>query len=280
MAAALALLSALLYGAADFSGGSATRRNPVFAVMALSQGAGMIVALVAAPLVGGAPRPIDMGWGLLAGLAGSAGLALLYEGLASHLTAVVSPLSALVGAVLPAAFGAALGERPAPLAIAGAGLCLPAILLLSWDSRGARDRARLKSSLGFGALSGTGFGLFFILVSRSSPASGLWPLVASRAASLICSIGLLLALGRKGGRTVAAGDRRLVLFAGTADMGANVCFLVASRSGLLMLVTLITSLYPAPTVALARIFQGQRVGVPRAAGIALAVAGAALIGLK
>ena len=187
-------------------------------------------------------------------------------------------MSALVGAIVPAAFGAILGERPSELALIGAALCLPAIFLLSYERGGTMDKAETKSSFLFGLVAGIGFGSFFIAISRTSPGSGLWPLLASRAASLTATAAVVL-IGRKR-FAVARADRPVSLFAGVADMGANVCFLLASRSGLLILVTLIASLFPAPTVLLARVFHGQRISGPRAAGIALALAGVALIGLR
>lgn len=279
MTAVLALFSALLYGTADFSGGQATRKNSVFSVMLLSQTAGILVALIAAPLVGpDAPRAADLAWGFLAGFTGSIGLAALYRGLAQHKAAIVSPVSALVGAIVPVAFGALLGERPSVLALIGGALCLPAIFLLSYEKGETRDRAELRASLLYGLVAGLGFGSFFIAISRTSQGSGLWPLLASRSASIAATAAIVV-VGKKG-FSVARRDRPIALFAGIADMGANICFLLASRSGLLILVTLITSLFPAPTVLLARIFQGQRISLPRAAGIALALAGVALIGLR
>ncbi len=98
-------------------GGHATRRNSVFSVMLLSQTAGILVALVAAPLVGpNAPGRRDFAWGLLAGITGSMGLGALYSGLAKHKAAIVSPVSALVGASSPrlSAPSSASGPRSWP----------------------------------------------------------------------------------------------------------------------------------------------------------------------
>jgi drug/metabolite transporter (DMT)-like permease len=279
MTVILSLLSALLYGVADFSGGSATRRNSVFAVMVLTQTAGLLVALIAAPLIGpGGPRAADIAWGVGAGIMGFAGVAALYGGLAKHTAAIVSPVSALVGAVLPAAFGALLGERPARLALVGAALCVPAILLLAYERGETKDRAKLRSSFLYGAIAGLGFGGFFIAISRSSPGSGIWPLLGSRAATLVMVSSIVLFSRKR--FSVARRDIPAAVFAGAADMAANIFFLLATRTGLLIIVTLVTSLYPAPTVVLARIFQGQRISAPRAAGIGLALAGVALIGLR
>jgi drug/metabolite transporter (DMT)-like permease len=279
MTVILSLLSALLYGVADFSGGSATRRNSVFAVMVLTQTAGLLVALIAAPLIGpDGPRAADIAWGVGAGIMGFAGVAALYGGLAKYTAAIVSPVSALVGAILPVAFGALLGERPARLALVGAALCVPAILLLAYERGETKDKAKLRSSFLYGAIAGLGFGGFFIAISRSSPGSGIWPLLGSRAATLVMVSSIVLFSRKR--FSVARRDIPAAVFAGAADMAANIFFLLATRTGLLIIVTLVTSLYPAPTVVLARVFQGQRISAPRAAGIGLALAGVALIGLR
>ncbi|GAB1483266.1 DMT family transporter [Treponema sp.] len=279
MTAFLSLLSALFYGVADFSGGHATRKNTVFSIMIFSQSAGALVALIAAPLVSlVAPSAADLGWGFLAGLLGSIGLAALYRGLAEHKAAIVSPVSALVGAILPAAFGIIMGERLSVPAVIGAALCLPAIFLLSYEKGETENLSELRASLLYGLVAGLGFGCFFIAISRTSAESGLWPLLSARVASISVT-GAFVLLTRKR-LAIAKADRPIALFAGAADMAANVFFLVASRSGLIIIVALITSLFPAPTVILARIFHGQRISVPRAVGIVLALAGVALIGIR
>jgi drug/metabolite transporter (DMT)-like permease len=247
--------------------------------MLLSQAAGLAVALASAPLVGpNAPTIADFAWGLAAGLSGAVGITFLYRGLASHEAAIVSPLSALVGAVVPAAFGLALGESPSTLGKIGALLCLPAIVLLSWEGGSGGARGRARASLFHGVAAGLGFGGFFILVSRSSAGSGLWPLVAARVGSL-SAIAMMVA-SRREKVSIGRADRPVALFAGAADMAANLLFLLATRSGLLVLATVVTSLYPAPTVLLSAALGGQRLTVAKATGIAVAIAGVALIGLR
>jgi len=113
MAIILAALSAALYGSADFAGGLATRSNPVHAVLVVSQLAGTVLAAAALPLFAAAtPTGSEMIWGAAAGLGGAVGLIALYRGIATTVVAVVSPTSALVGAILPVAFGVISGERP------------------------------------------------------------------------------------------------------------------------------------------------------------------------
>jgi drug/metabolite transporter (DMT)-like permease len=275
----LAGLSALMYGFADFSGGYASSKSHVLSVVVVSQAVGLLVALACLALEGTPfPGAADAAWGVCAGLMGALGLITLYRGLASGIVAIVSPVSALVSAILPAIYGLAAGERLSGLTLAGSALCVPAILLLSWGGPGGGDRKAVRSAFLQGALAGLGFGGFFIAVSRTSPDSGLWPLVASRAASIAVVIAAMAVTHRS--LKLERASRASALGSGLADMGANIFFLLASRSGLLSLVSVVSSLYPAPTVILGRLFLKQRIPPVRAAGLLLALAGVALISVK
>src|SRR3954471_21381175 len=101
MAALLALASAVLWGAADFAGGMASRRATARGVVAVSQGAGLLVVVALLPLLGGTPRAGDLGWGAAAGLAGVLGLVLFYEALARGSMSVVAPVTAVCAAAVP-----------------------------------------------------------------------------------------------------------------------------------------------------------------------------------
>jgi drug/metabolite transporter (DMT)-like permease len=273
-----AFLSALLYGSADFAGGYACRRNSILSVLAVSQIAGLVLAFFAALALGqGLPDPRALGYGAAGGLSGVLGLFMLYRGIAKTLVAVVSPASALVGALIPMLFGAAMGERPSGLALAGSLLCVPAVLLLSWEKGEHANPALARSALFHGILAGLGFGGFFIAVSRTGSDSGLWPLIGSRSTSIL--IILCAVLLRRKKVQVEKGSMNIVLAAGILDMGANIAFLLASRTGLLMLASALTSLFPAPTVILARIFMKERLRLPRILGLALAITGMALIAM-
>jgi len=280
MALVLAGFSALLYGIADFCGGFAAGRSRLLSVLGLSQFCGLTVALVALAVMGhGAPAGRDLAWGFLAGFAGVLGLAMLYGGIARSIVAIVSPASALVGAVIPVLTGVLLGERPAAIAIVGSVLCLPAILLLTWEgSAELHGEKSVKSALTYGVLAGLGFGAFFTALSRCSPGAGLWPLVAARIASMAAIAATLL--WKREPFRIRPGGLRITLLAGGADMAANILFLLASQSGLLSLVAIITSLFPAPTVLLARIFLHQKIPPVRLAGFMLALTGIGLISLR
>jgi drug/metabolite transporter (DMT)-like permease len=269
--------AALMYGVADFSGGFAARRSPVSGVLVFSQLIALMLTAAAAPLVGNgfnAELP-DLLWGMAAGASGVFGLAFLYSGLAGGIIAVVSPVAAVVGAGVPVLAGLALGETPGVFAWAGIGVSLLAIFLLGSGRVPDAERDRLRTSLLYGALAGLGFGGFFVLISRPAGEAGLWPLVASRC----CSILLVSVFTLARGRNITARGSSLfpIVIAGTFDMGANIAFVLASRLYLLSVVSVISSLYPAPTVLLGRAVLGERLTAARIAGLVSAVAGVALM---
>ena len=276
MVTLFAVLSALSYGIADFSGGIAGRRSPVSAVVAWSQAVGIVVALIAAPLLGGTQlTPSSWLWGAVAGLCGAAGLSSLYRGLATGLAAVVSPSAALSGTALPVLIGVLMGERPNMLTWIGVALALPAIVLLSVE-RG-ENKGAVMQSLRMGLVAGLGFGGFFIFLSQTPDDSGLWPLVAARAASVPALI--IVTLLRRKPLALRKTSLITALGAGSMDMAANVFYLLAARAGMLITAVVITALYPAPTVLLQRIFFKEHLGPTRIIGLILALAGIALIGL-
>ena len=108
-----ALPGALSYGLADFAGGLATRRAPVFVVTAVVQVAGLVALLPAMPLAGGTLSWAAVGWGVLAAAGGTGGLLLYLRALAVGPMGVVAPLSAVVGAGLPLLVGLLAGSGSA-----------------------------------------------------------------------------------------------------------------------------------------------------------------------
>ena len=271
-----AALTALSYGAADFTGGLAARKTSVLSVTVWSQAVGILTALAVLPLVGGARISLESWlWGMAAGLSGAAGLSFIYRGLAEGPAAVVSPSAALTGAALPVLFGFIIGERPGLLTWVGVLLAVPAILLLSIE-RGD-SRGRVSAALRMGVIAGLGFGGFFVLISRSGDDSGLWPLVAARSAGVPMLLGISLA--RRQSLVLNKGSRAAAMGTGVMDMAANVFFLLAVRGGMLITASVIAALYPAPTVLLQRIVFGEKLNAARITGLVLALTGIALIGV-
>jgi drug/metabolite transporter (DMT)-like permease len=95
----------------------------------------------------------------------------------------------------------------------------------------------------------------------------------------LCSVVLFAALATSG--RVAFGVHRrdlpLLLAVGAGDVGANALFAVASTHGLLAVVSVLSSLYPAVTVLLARVVHAERMTGVQNAGVAAALAGVVLI---
>ena len=273
MSSLFALLSSLTYGAADFLGGLATRRSDrVFAVVAVSQLAGLAMILLLLSATGGDLGSSDIGWAAGAGVSGALGLVLLYRGLSRGTMSVVAPLSAVMTALVPVVWGLISGERPAPVALLGVPIALAAIALISGAASGLRGGT--GPGVGSGILAGVGFGVFFILLGETESAE-LWTLTFARTASITMLVVLALATGSS--LRPARGTGRLVLGAGALDMAANVFFLLAERRGLLSLVAVITALYPAATVLLARFVLHEQLSRAQLAGLAMAAVGVGMI---
>lgn len=279
MGVIFSLLAALSYGTADFAGGYASRENPVLGVVAVSQlfGLALVLAFVALDRASGAVAPRDVFYGAAAGLAGLGGIGLLYRGLATAEVAIVSPAAALFGAAAPVLFGVAVGERFGTLVLIGVVITLPAIAMISWEGVSEELHNRVASRreawlTGIG--SGLFFGLFFIFISRPAESSGMWPLVAARSVS-IAGVFVAALVSRRSLRVTRV--LPVVAVAGLLDMAANIFMVLAYRHGLVAIVVMITSIYPAQTVLLGRVIFGQRVGPIRLAGIVIAIIGVALM---
>ncbi len=274
MSALLALLSAATFGAADFLGGLASRRSPsTVTVVLLSQTVGLSLLITLLLVFGGDLHSEDIWWAGGAGITGVMGLILLYRGFSVGTMSVVAPITGLVGALVPLAWGLVTGERPSWLAGTGVVIALGAVVLVSGASSLAEFRTRAGMQEAVGA--GIGFGVFFVLISNTSSAE-LWLVALSRTASIL----LLLVVVVVRGIAVrpAPGVARLVVASGIGDSVANLLFLLAERRGLLSLVAVIASLYPATTVLLARVVLKEKMSRLQQVGLGLAAAGVALIG--
>ena len=276
----LAIISALFYGLGDFSGGYAASRSRVLSVLVVSQVFGLATAAVGLMAMWqGPPGGADLVWGLVGGLAGAFGIVMLYRGIAKGIVAIVSPTAALLSSILPLVVGLLLGDRPGIMAIVGIGLCVPAIILLSSSPAGTgSDRDHIRSSFYHGIVAGLGFGLFYIALSRPGVNSGFWPLIAARTASI--TVALVILLARREPLRLKKDSLVPAVLAGILDMVANIFFVLASSAGMLSIVAIIVSLYPAPTVLMARLIFKERITPARGIGLVLSLAGLALISLR
>ncbi|TKJ19928.1 EamA family transporter [Blastococcus sp. CCUG 61487] len=272
----LALSSAVVYGASDFLGGLASRRAPVHGVVAVSQVAGVTALLVLLPWLGGPVSGADLAWGAASGVAGAAGLLVFFRALAGGVMSVVAPVTAVTAAAVPVLGGLLGGERIGPWATAGIVLALLAVVLVSAEGGLSALRSAAPGSLAPALVAGVAFGCFFVLLDRTGDDTGLTPLVAARAASIV----LVLLVARAGRRPlrISRASAPLVLTSGLGDMTANALFLLATQEGGdLAIVGVLASLYPVSTVVLAQVLLRERLVPAQLAGLVAAVAAVVLI---
>jgi drug/metabolite transporter (DMT)-like permease len=259
-----ALASALVWGSGDFSGGLASRRSSAFQVLALSALSGLAL-LAGAAVARAEPFPTGQAalLALLAGVAGSVGLAALYHGLARGRAAVVAPVAGVLGAAVPVVFNALVTGAPAPVQLAGFALALAGIFLVS---RALDESAAPASGESFflAIVAGLGFGAFFILIGRAGQSLTYTPLILARIVEVGVAL-LLMLLARQPFPAPRANP--LALLAGLLGAGGNILYVLAGQLVRLDVAAVIASLYPAMTVILSslilkeRVSGGQRWGV-------------------
>ena len=207
------------------------------------------------------------GWG--------SGTLALYRGLAGGRMSVVAPISGVLAAGLPALFGLAIGERPSLAAASGLVLSLPAVWLVSSGQPEERHGLELRAVID-GVLAGVGFAVLFIALQRAGRGVGLWPTASSQLASAVVVVAAAV-VSKISSRGSAPPERPgwMVgwvgpIAAGVLVMVAVVCYFLATKVGLLSVVAVLTSLYPAVTVALAGWLLKEPIARRQGAGLALA----------
>jgi drug/metabolite transporter (DMT)-like permease len=220
----------------------------------------------------------DLGWGAASGVAGVIGVLLLYRGLADGRMSVVAPLTGLTAAAVPVLWSPFIGEVPGGLALVGIAVALVSIVLVSREPSG-NERSYVLSTpamVRIALASGVAFGVLFILLDETSPASGNWPLVANKVAAITVVTVLSLFVSRTG-LAVPRTAWRLVVVCALAGTAAEVLFLLSTQRGLVAVAAVLTSLYPASTVLLARFVLDERLRRDQLAGFALAAVAVGLI---
>ncbi len=272
----LALASSLGYGASDFAGGLAARGAHVLRVVAVAAPAGLVVSLAMLPLGGSIWTPSAVAWGGGSGVASAAAFALLYRTLALGPMSILSPLTAVISGIIPVLVGLAEGERLGGLAWVGLVAALVAIVLVSGGPAGPSGRAS-RRALVLATGAGVAVAGQLICLHQAPSDSGLAPLVAGGAVSSA----LLVTLAAARRRQLGAARPRLRLAVGSGALSAlaNLAFLVAVRTGDLSIVAVITALYPAGTVLLARIVLGERLHRVQLAGLAVAAGAVSLLAI-
>jgi len=278
LAVLLALGCAVVYGAADFLGGLASRKTSVFGVVAFSQVIGLVALLALLPWLGGPVEAADLWWGAASGLAGAAGLVVFFRTLARGVMSVIAPVTAVSAAAVPVLVGLLTGDRIGTWSAVGIALALAAVVLVSAEG-GLRALSQARPATLLPALlAGSMFGIFFVLLDRTSDESGLTPLVTARLASV--ALVVALALATRQSLRVTRVALPLVAASGVGDMTANALFLLATQQdGQLAITGVLASLYPVSTVVLAQLVLRERLVGAQVAGLGAAVAAVVLITL-
>lgn len=275
MAIILAVTSALTWGAADFLAGIASRRIRAESVTAISLTLGIIATGTATLLSpGSGPSIAACSWGMLGGLGNGCGSLLLYRGLAIGQMGLVTPLSGVMTAIVPALVGVLTGNRLSPLSAIGICAAVPAIGLVSWSSGSGAQGSR--SGALYGLLAGCGFAVAFISLDRAGTTSGAWPVLAnSVTAALIASI---FATRRRQHERILTRTpaTALVVGAGLLLGLANVSFFAATGAGELAIVAVLAALYPGVTTLLARFILFEHWTRRQGLGLMLALAAVVL----
>ncbi|GAA2440120.1 EamA family transporter [Streptomyces glaucus] len=264
----LALGSSLAYGCADFLGGLGARKAHVLRTVLIAAPASLAVELMLWPLLGASFGAGALGWGAASGVASAAAFALLYRTLAIGPMNVLSPVTALVSAALPVGAGLLRGEHLTGTALIGLPLALAAVVLVSaGHGAGAARPSRTALLLALGA--GAAIALQLVFLHRAPSDSGVAPLIVGRTVSSAVTLAAAGLMRRRLGAERPAYATSAA--AGALDSVANLLFLLAARTGDLAVVAVVTALYPAGTVLLARgvlaerIHRGQLVGLGAAA---------------
>jgi drug/metabolite transporter (DMT)-like permease len=275
MAILLALSSAVMWGLADFLGGTVTRRVKVLAVVGISQTFGLLVMIVFAGVTRAWDTAWDdtgwMPWAVVASISGFLGLATFYSALATGTMGIVAPIAAL-GVVIPLLAGIVAGEQPGTVQVIGVSVALVGIVLASGPelTGGAPMRPVILA-----LISAVLLGTSLLGVARGSESNVTMTMLGMRAVTVTLLVFVALAVRSTGG--VRLGMLPILAVVGFFDVGANVAFGFATTLGLLSIVSVLGSLYPVTTVLLARFVHKERLRPVQMAGVVAALTGVALI---
>jgi drug/metabolite transporter (DMT)-like permease len=282
------LTSALVFGAADFLGGLAAKRMSAVLATAIAALAGLVVALLALPFLGGVWSAEAALLGALSGVAGAIAIGLLYASLAIGPMSILSPLTAVVSAIVPLSVGLIAGERLGTIGYIALALALVAIVLVGFVPEKGAVRPSLKGVL-MAIGSGIAIGAFLIIIDATPDDSGILPLVFNRATNstimfTIVGIVAFIAFRRRRGlpdpnRGAWRAGLRLAIACGAIDVIANAGLLLGVRLGELSVMAVLTALYPAGTIILAAIVLKERIAPVQYVGLALAIVAGGMLAL-
>ncbi|SEB81258.1 hypothetical protein SAMN04490357_0456 [Streptomyces misionensis] len=272
----LALGSSLAYGCADFLGGLGARKAHVLRTVMIAAPASLTVELLLWPFLGASFDPATLAWGAASGVASAAAFALLYRTLAIGPMNVLSPVTAVISAMLPVGVGLLQGEHLGPARLIGLPLALAAVVLVS-AGHGADGARPLRTALLLAIGAGAAIALQLVFLHQAPSGSGVAPLITGRAVSSAVTLAAAGLMFRRLGSEKPAYAASAT--AGVLDSLANLLFLLAARSGDLAVVAVITALYPAGTVLLARSVLSEHIHRGRLVGLGTAAVAVSLLAL-
>lgn len=277
--------SALIFGAADFLGGLAARRMSAVLTTAIAAVTGLVVFSMSLPFLGGSWSSDAVLLGAASGVAGAIAIGLLYACLAIGPMSILSPLTAVVSAIVPLTYGLIGGERLGPIGYVALAIALVAIVLVGFVPEKNAVRPSLRGVV-MAIGSGIAIGVFLILIDATPYDSGIVPLVVNRATNstiMFTLVGVLAIIAWRRGSGPAHGVWRsglaLAVGCGVLDAIANAGLLLGVRLGELSVISVLTALYPAGTIILAAIVLKERIAWLQYVGLVLAIAAAAMLAL-
>jgi drug/metabolite transporter (DMT)-like permease len=274
----LGLAAALCYGSSDFTAGVGGRRSSPAAITAVAQPFSLLAAFIAiVALSSRSPASGVLLWGALSGVGSGIGAVALYRGLAVARMSVVAPVSAVLSASLPALTGFLIGEHLQPLAWTGIVIALPAVALIS--AQHTSDEGSRRAGIAAGMVAGAGFALMFIALDRAGTSAGAWPLVAGQAVANLIVMAWLIPARNRPGREAWSRSWWPGTLAGVLAGIANLLYLAATGVGQLAVIAVVTALYPAATVLLARLGLHERWSRVQAVGLLISIAAVTAISL-
>jgi drug/metabolite transporter (DMT)-like permease len=203
-------------------------------------------------------------WAAAAGIAGGVALALFYRALSQGNMGIAAPVGAVLSAGIPTAIGISREGFPGYLPCAGFGLALLGIWLVSRPEGESRPKGLMLA-----VAAGIGFALFYIFIKKTGTGDAFWIAAVARTASFAIT-GTITLAGRRF-TPFYVGGLWLGLLAGCIDVSGTACFVRASQTGRLDTAVVLSSLYPAITVLLARVFLHEKFTLWKAAGILAAL---------
>ncbi|MFN8530661.1 MAG: DMT family transporter [Anaerolineae bacterium] len=274
LAAVYGIISALAYGSGDFTGGFASKKSSVYAVIVLSQIAGLVMYALLALIFQEAPPPLeDLPYAMMGGLIGVFGLLSLYTSLSRGQMGIAAPVAGVVTAALPVIAAFVTQGLPKPAVLLGFAIGLVAVWLIARSPDAGRIQPRV---LVLPVIAGICFGLGFLLFVRASMHATFIPLATARVFS-VSGLGLFVLLTRKPFHVTSARALPLIALGGLLDAAGNGFFVLAAQAGRIDIAAVLSSLYPAATVLLAWIVLRERLSRTQGIGVLAALIAIALI---